>query len=65
MALTEFQKRVCRLLARHRIASGESYVAGGSALNELIAAASISRDEVRFHAGSIRGALPRIGGGGP
>jgi hypothetical protein len=49
MALTEFQKRVCRLLARHRIASGESYVAGGSALNELIAAPRISRDIDLFH----------------
>jgi hypothetical protein len=49
MALTEFQKRVCRLIARHRIASGESYVAGGSALNELIAAPRISRDIDLFH----------------
>ena len=87
MALTPFQKSVCRLLARNRIASGGSYLAGGSALNELIAASRISRDiekcvlssrgalfrgavgeleaalerrEIRFHAGSIRGALPRI-----
>ncbi len=38
MALTGLQRRVCRLLAETRIASGESYVAGGVALNELIAA---------------------------
>jgi len=49
MALTTFQKSVCRLLARNRIASGESYVAGGSALNELIAAPRISRDIDLFH----------------
>lgn len=49
MALTPFQKSVCRLLARNRIASGESYVAGGSALNELIAAPRISRDIDLFH----------------
>ena len=36
MALTEFQRAVCRLIADNRIASGESYVAGGVALNELI-----------------------------
>jgi len=36
MALTAFQRDVCRLLADHRIASGESYVAGGAALNELL-----------------------------
>ena len=31
MALTDLQRDVCRLLAAHRIASGESYVAGGTA----------------------------------
>ena len=31
MALTTFQRDVCRLLAGRRIASGESYVAGGAA----------------------------------
>lgn len=49
MALTDFQRSVCRLLADHRIASGESYVAGGSALNELIASARVSRDIDLFH----------------
>ena len=42
MALTGLQRAVCRLLADNRIASGESYVAGGVALNEAIAAARIS-----------------------
>jgi hypothetical protein len=49
MALTEFQRRVCRLLAGHRLASGESYVAGGSALSEFIASPRISRDVDLFH----------------
>jgi hypothetical protein len=49
MPLTDFQRTICRLLADHRIASGESYVAGGVALNELIAAARISRDIDLFH----------------
>lgn len=49
MALTPFQRRVCRLLAQTRIASGESYVAGGVALNELLAAARVSRDIDLFH----------------
>ena len=29
MALTGFQLAVCRLIARRRVADGESYVAGG------------------------------------
>ena len=49
MALTEFQRSVCRLIARSRIASGESYVAGGAALNELLASARVSRDVDLFH----------------
>jgi hypothetical protein len=44
MALTALQRRICRLLAADRIASGESYVARGVALNELIGAARVSRD---------------------
>ena len=43
------QRTVCRLLAANREASGESYVAGGVALNELIAAARVSRDVDLFH----------------
>lgn len=49
MALTAFQREVCRLLAAQRVASGESYVAGAVALNELIAAPRISRDIDLFH----------------
>ena len=49
MALTPFQRRICHLLARHRIAGGESYVAGGASLNELTAGSRISRDVDLFH----------------
>ena len=49
MALTEFQRGVCRLLAENRIRSGESYVAGGAALNELLRAPRRSRDIDLFH----------------
>jgi hypothetical protein len=44
MALTAFQRDVCRLLAGNRLRSGESYVAGGAALNELLRAPRLSRD---------------------
>ena len=49
MALTPFQRTLCRLLAEHRIRSGESYVAGGVALNELRGGARVSRDIDLFH----------------
>jgi len=49
MALTELQRVICRLLADNRIASGESYVAGGVALNLQLAADRISRDIDLFH----------------
>ncbi len=49
MALTEFQRAVCRLIARRREADGESYVAGAAALNTLAAAPRISRDIDLFH----------------
>jgi hypothetical protein len=49
MALTELQRAVCRLLAEQRILSGESYVAGGVALNELLNGARVSRDIDLFH----------------
>jgi hypothetical protein len=39
MPLTDFQRRVCRIVAHTRIAAGDSYVPGGAALNELIGAA--------------------------
>jgi len=49
MALTAFQRDVCRLLAGNRLRSGESYVAGGAALNELLRAPRLSRDLDLFH----------------
>jgi len=49
MALTTFQRSVCRLLAEQRIASGESYVAGGAALNELLGTPRLSRHVDLFH----------------
>ncbi len=49
MALTDLQRALCRLIAENRIASGESYVAGGVALNELIGAPRISQDVDLFH----------------
>ncbi len=49
MALTAFQRDICRLLAGNRLRSGESYVAGGGALNELLRAPRLSRDIDLFH----------------
>jgi hypothetical protein len=49
MPLTDFQRTVCRLIADARRADGESYVAGGVALNELIGAPRISDDIDVFH----------------
>ena len=49
MALTVFQEEVCRLIARNRVASGESYIAGGVALNMALDAPRLSRDIDIFH----------------
>jgi hypothetical protein len=49
MAFTEFQRGLCRLIAKNRVAQGESYVARGVALNELIGASRTSRDIDLFH----------------
>jgi hypothetical protein len=49
MALTSLQRRVCSVLADQRKRSGESYVAGGIALNEIVAGARRSRDIDLFH----------------
>lgn len=49
MALTPLQRRVCRLLADQRRQGGESYVAGGGALNELLGGSRRSRDVDLFH----------------
>jgi len=49
MALTAFQLALCRLISRQRIESGESYVAGGTALNAATRSPRISRDIDLFH----------------
>ena len=49
MALTQLQRRICRLLADRRIANGEQYVAGGLALNEALGGTRVSRDVDLFH----------------
>ncbi len=49
MALSALQRRICLLLADQRKRSGESYVAGGVALNELVAGVRRSRDIGLFH----------------
>lgn len=49
MALTGLQRRICLLVAEERKRSGESYVAGGAALNELLGGARLSRDVDLFH----------------
>jgi len=49
MALTSFQRDVCRLLADNRVRNGESYVAGAAALNEILGAPRRSRDIDLFH----------------
>jgi hypothetical protein len=49
MALTSFQRDVCGHLASQRRERGESYVAGGAALNEVLAADRLSRDIDLFH----------------
>lgn len=49
MALTDYQRRVCRLLAAERVARGERYVAGGAALNEILASPRVSHDVDLFH----------------
>lgn len=49
MALTRFQRDLCRLIAANRIEQGESYVAGGSALGTFTDSPRISRDIDLFH----------------
>ena len=49
MAITEFQREFCRLVAGNRIERGESYVAGGVALNTVIGAPRLSDDVDMFH----------------
>lgn len=49
MALTDFQRRVCQLLADRRRSGGESYVAGGVAMGAVLASRRLSRDLDLFH----------------
>ena len=49
MVLSDLQRQICRLLAGRRISAGESYLAGGSALNELLGTSRLSRDLDLFH----------------
>lgn len=49
MAITNFQRGICRLVASSRVERGESYVAGGVALNTHLAAERVSRDIDLFH----------------
>jgi hypothetical protein len=49
LPLTSLQRRICKLIAESRVRSGESYVAGGVALNEILAGDRVSRDIDLFH----------------
>ncbi len=49
MAVTTFQSSILNLLATSRKESGESYVAGGVALNLLLKTTRLSRDIDLFH----------------
>jgi hypothetical protein len=44
MGLSAYQRGICRLLAAQRLQRGESYLAGGATLNELLQAPRLSRD---------------------
>ena len=44
MAVTAFQVEVLRLIARNRVANGETYVAGGLALNHALHRPRMSHD---------------------
>lgn len=49
MALSTLQREICKLVAGRRIEGGESYLAGASALNELLGTGRLSRDLDLFH----------------
>lgn len=57
MALTELQREILAVISRNRIGEGESYVAGGTALNLLLDRPRVSRDIDLFH--DTREALER------
>ena len=52
------------LLAQARIRNGESYLAGGATLNELLQAPRVSRDIDMFHDTEEALAAARTGGNG-
>lgn len=49
MALTTHQREVCRLISKRLLDTGEGYVAGGLALNLILAGGRLSRDVDLFH----------------
>lgn len=49
MALTAHQRNICRLISQRLRDTGESYVAGGVALNVLLGGRRLSRDIDLFH----------------
>lgn len=49
MPLTDFQRRICRLLAAERVTQGERYIAGAAALNEMLSSPRLSHDVDLFH----------------
>ena len=49
MALTAFQREICRRLADRRVARGDRYVAGGVALSVALESHRLSRDLDVFH----------------
>jgi hypothetical protein len=49
MALTQLQRDILAVISSHRKGSGESYIAGGTALNLLLAQPRRSRDIDIFH----------------
>lgn len=49
MALSDFQRQICRLLAQNRLDNGKSYLARGAALRDLLFSRRLSRDLDIFH----------------
>jgi hypothetical protein len=49
LALTDFQRGLIRIIAQNRKAGGESYIAGGAALNTILGAPRLSGDVDLFH----------------
>jgi hypothetical protein len=49
MAITDFQRNLCRLIAGHRIKSRESYVANDVTLGAILGTSRLSRGVGLFH----------------